>query len=218
MFLLQDSHQCNVIAEAYIFAHFSGSLTLYATLSISWISNVGMLFFCCFFTVRTQLFQLKIIYFGVHWVFLIKKSDFFALFSLRFAIWFWAKMMLKDTCKDPSKNVFAFLMENCGCLFNERRYFCVAFLFFKTKFLRTMLTIVWSGFFFLYTRYFLSRMQEIQCISFAQLISMVTILQTIFIFFSLFISFSSPIDSIHTFSDALLDLLRMKKTFFSHRK
>lgn len=189
MFLLQHSHQCNVIAEAFIFAHFFRSLTLSALLFL--FREFWMLvcfFVVAFFTVRTQLFQLKIIYFGVHWVFLIKKSDFFALFSLRFAIWFWAKIMLKDTCKDTSKNVFAFLMENCGCLFNERRYFRVAFLFFKTKFLRTMLTIVWSGF-FLYTRYFLCRMQEIQCISFAQLISMVTILQTIFIFFFCFHKF-----------------------------
>lgn len=152
MFLLQHSHQCNVIAEAFIFAHFFRSLTLSALLFLFREFRMLVCFFVvAFFTVRTQLFQLKIIYFGVHRVFLIKKSDFFALFSLRFAIWFWAKMMLKDTCKDTSKNVFAFLMENCGCLFNERRYFCVAFLFFKTKFLRTMLTRVWYGFFSLHS-------------------------------------------------------------------
>lgn len=77
-------------------------------------------FLCVCSFVQAQLFQLKIIYFEVHWV-SYQDGQFFFSVSLLFAIWFWAKMMLKDTCTDTSKNVFAFLMENCGHLFNERR-------------------------------------------------------------------------------------------------
>lgn len=86
--------------------------------------------------------------------------------------------MLKDTCTDTSKNVFVFLMENCvACLcvclhfFFQRkkcRYLVFYFTFSNANFPCTNITIVWLFFCVLLA---LIVTQEIQCISFAQLIS-----------------------------------------------
>lgn len=122
---LLHRHQCIVIAEAF---HFSSvSFSIFCTFHLWRISNImsAVCVCVCFFQLDTAsrstlLPQLKIIYFRVHWVsYQGKRYSYFQCacaghFFFSFILWQFgsgAKMMLKDTCTDTSKNVLAFLME-----------------------------------------------------------------------------------------------------------